>query len=78
MLPFIDPDIVLSMFMQGSTSPLASGQYIYGWASQTEQRSARWASNFRFFQPVDFSYIRVIQYLDSLLVLLLGLRFGPI
>jgi hypothetical protein len=87
MLPFIDPDIVLSMFMQGSTSPLASGQYIYGRASQTEQRSARWASwypratwasNFRFFQPVDFSYIRVIQYLDSLLVLLLGLRFGPI
>jgi hypothetical protein len=40
-------------------------------ASQTEQISARWAnwysrapwaSNFRFFQPVDFSYFRVIQY----------------
>jgi hypothetical protein len=40
-------------------------------ASQTEQRLARWASwysrgtwasNFRFFQPVDFSYFHVIQY----------------
>jgi hypothetical protein len=50
---------------QGSTQPLARGQYIYGRASQTEQRLAcwgTWASNFRFFQPGDFSYFRVIQY----------------
>jgi len=48
-----------------TAGPLARGQYIYGRASQTEKRTARrascnsratWASNFRFFQPVDFSY----------------------
>ena len=47
------------------------GQYIYSRASQTDQRSARWASwysratwasNSRFFQLVEFSYFRVIQY----------------
>ena len=27
-----------------TAGPLARGQYIYGRASQTEQRSARWAS----------------------------------
>jgi hypothetical protein len=52
-------------------TPLARGR-----ASQTEQRSAHWASwyprvtwasNFRFFQPVDFSYFCVIQYLDTIM-----------
>ena len=41
-----------------TAGPLARGQYIYGRASKTEQRSARWASwytwasNFRFFRVI--------------------------
>ena len=63
------PDIMLIYMVRRNR--WSTGQYIYGRASQTEQRSARWAcgysratwaSNFCFFQPVDFSYFRVTQY----------------
>jgi hypothetical protein len=49
--------ICIKVRWQWSTTGIwgrAHGQYIYG--------RATWASNFRFFQPVDFSYFRVIQY----------------
>jgi hypothetical protein len=46
-----------------TAGPLAGGQYIYGRASQTEQRSARWASWYsRATWASNFRYFRVIQY----------------
>ena len=60
--------VMIQVYWDFAGFDVTAGQYIYGRASQTEQRSARWASwysrasNFRFFQPVDFSYFCVIQY----------------
>jgi hypothetical protein len=60
----------------GSTCPLARGQYIYGRASQTEQRSARWASwysratwasNFRFFHVIQYRLITDMKFSDKTL-----------
>jgi hypothetical protein len=46
-----------------TAGPLARGQYIYGRASQTEQRSARWASWYsRANWASNFRFFRVIQY----------------
>ena len=46
-----------------TAGPLARGQYIYGRASQTEQRSARWASWYsRATWASNFRFFRVIQY----------------
>jgi hypothetical protein len=61
-----------------TAGPLACGQYIYGRASQTEQRSARWASWYsRATWASNFCFFRVIQVRRSRddLLLLFGL-FG--